>query len=85
MLAQLRAVAEESRYFEGAATQQAGVDYAAERLRLLYVGITRARTELSSPGIRAVRRAKQQSEQPAALHLWRCGIRQRDGESVRKK
>ena len=31
---------------EGAATRQARLDYAAERLRLLYVGITRARREL---------------------------------------
>jgi DNA helicase II / ATP-dependent DNA helicase PcrA len=31
---------------EGAATQQARLDYAKERLRLLYVGITRARREL---------------------------------------
>lgn len=31
---------------EGAATQQARLDYAAERLRLLYVGITRAKKEL---------------------------------------
>lgn len=33
-------------YEEGAATEQARLDYAAERLRLLYVGITRAKTEL---------------------------------------
>lgn len=32
---------------EGAATAQARIDYAAERLRLLYVGITRARRELT--------------------------------------
>jgi DNA helicase-2/ATP-dependent DNA helicase PcrA len=31
---------------EGQATQQARLDYCAERLRLLYVGITRARKEL---------------------------------------
>jgi DNA helicase II / ATP-dependent DNA helicase PcrA len=31
---------------EGAATYQARTEYAAERLRLLYVGITRARKEL---------------------------------------
>ncbi len=31
---------------EGFATQQSRLDYAAERLRLLYVGITRARREL---------------------------------------
>ncbi len=33
-------------YQEGSATQQARLDYAAERLRLFYVGITRARKEL---------------------------------------
>lgn len=33
-------------YIEGRATQQARLDYAAERLRLLYVAITRARKEL---------------------------------------
>jgi len=31
---------------EGASTLQARLDYAAERLRLLYVGITRAKQEL---------------------------------------
>lgn len=33
-------------YAEGAASAQARIDYAAERLRLLYVGITRARRDL---------------------------------------
>jgi DNA helicase-2/ATP-dependent DNA helicase PcrA len=33
-------------YEEGAATQQARLDYVRERLRLLYVGITRAKKEL---------------------------------------
>jgi DNA helicase-2/ATP-dependent DNA helicase PcrA len=33
-------------YQEGAATQKARLDYAAERMRLLYVGITRARKDL---------------------------------------
>jgi DNA helicase-2/ATP-dependent DNA helicase PcrA len=33
-------------YAPGRATQQARMDLAAERLRLLYVGITRARREL---------------------------------------
>ncbi len=33
-------------YTEGTATQQARLEYAAERLRLLYVGITRARRDL---------------------------------------
>jgi DNA helicase-2/ATP-dependent DNA helicase PcrA len=34
------------RYAEGGSTARARLDYAAERLRLLYVGITRARREL---------------------------------------
>ncbi|NDJ53370.1 MAG: ATP-dependent helicase, partial [Chloroflexi bacterium] len=33
-------------YVEGVATQQARIDYASERLRLLYVGITRAKRDL---------------------------------------
>ena len=36
----------EEGYIEGQASEQARIDYAAERLRLLYVGITRARSEL---------------------------------------
>ncbi len=45
-LAQLEALVEERPYRPGEATRQARLDYAAERLRLLYVGITRARKEL---------------------------------------
>jgi DNA helicase-2/ATP-dependent DNA helicase PcrA len=48
-LAQLRAVSanhESDVYVESAATQRSRIDYARERLRLLYVGITRARREL---------------------------------------
>jgi len=47
-LAQLKALCEgkPADYAEGAATLQARFDYAAERLRLLYVGITRAKKEL---------------------------------------
>jgi DNA helicase II / ATP-dependent DNA helicase PcrA len=33
-------------YMPGEATEKARIDYAAERLRLLYVGITRAKKEL---------------------------------------
>ncbi len=50
MLAQLEALPAQAGdpflYVEGEATRQARFDYAAERLRLLYVGITRARREL---------------------------------------
>lgn len=50
MIAQLKALAAHDRLAlrkpEGQATSEARLDYAAERLRLLYVGITRARREL---------------------------------------
>ena len=45
-LAQLSALQNGDAYNEGFASLDARVDYAAERLRLLYVGITRARKEL---------------------------------------
>lgn len=48
-LAQLRVLADESGktvYTEGTATQAARLEYVSERLRLLYVGITRARRDL---------------------------------------
>ncbi|MFW5772579.1 MAG: 3'-5' exonuclease, partial [Phototrophicaceae bacterium] len=45
-LEQLASVYEDRSYDEGVATGAARIDYAAERLRLLYVGITRAREEL---------------------------------------
>src|SRR5581483_10700543 len=43
-LAQLEALYTEQPYLEGEATQRARLDYAAERLRLLYVGIMRAKS-----------------------------------------
>jgi len=46
ILAQLDALRFRRPYREGDATAQARLDYAAERLRLLYVGITRARRHL---------------------------------------
>ena len=45
-LAQLAALRTGATYHEGFASLDARIDYAAERLRLLYVGITRARKEL---------------------------------------
>ena len=46
-LAQLEAlVSEDGVYEEGGATMEARLEYAAERVRLLYVGITRAKKEL---------------------------------------
>ena len=49
ILAQLEALHRDPELFdyaEGLATHQARIEYAAERLRLIYVGITRARKEL---------------------------------------
>lgn len=46
-LAQLESVLSGESYTEGKASAQARLDYAAERLRLLYVGITRAKEELT--------------------------------------
>lgn len=48
VLAQLETVVDpqQAAYHEGAATQKSRLDYVRERLRLLYVGITRAREQL---------------------------------------
>ena len=46
-LAQLACLQTDGAYGEGEASRQARFDYAAERLRLLYVGITRARKALT--------------------------------------
>ena len=46
-LAQLATLQDDSEYHEGFASLAARIDYAAERLRLLYVGITRARKALT--------------------------------------
>ena len=45
-VAQVEAIAERKDYLLGVATEKARRDYAEERLRLLYVGITRATREL---------------------------------------
>ncbi len=45
-LAQLEALVAGTEYEEGRATLEARLDYAAERMRLLYVGLTRAKKEL---------------------------------------
>lgn len=45
-MAQLKALVTGEEYQEGLATREFRVDYSAERLRLLFVGITRARREL---------------------------------------
>lgn len=45
-LAQLKALKTGDAYREGEASEQARIEYCSERLRLLYVGITRAKREL---------------------------------------
>jgi DNA helicase-2/ATP-dependent DNA helicase PcrA len=75
-LAQLKALyqANPAAYVEGVATLQARVDYAAERLRLLYVGITRARKELiltwNSGRPQPNRPPRQQATPFIALSTW---------------
>ncbi|MCC6615458.1 MAG: ATP-dependent helicase [Anaerolineae bacterium] len=69
-LAQLDALAGDQIYNEGEATQRARVEYAAERLRLLYVGITRAKRELIVTW-NTGRRGEQVEARPlAALRGW---------------
>jgi DNA helicase II / ATP-dependent DNA helicase PcrA len=69
-LAQLEALSANSEYIEGVATQAARVEYAAERLRLLYVGITRAKSELVITW-NTGRRGEQIEARPlAALRGW---------------
>jgi DNA helicase-2/ATP-dependent DNA helicase PcrA len=55
---------------EGVATQQARLAYIAERLRLLYVGITRARRELFITWNSGRRRGKRQQAALALVALW---------------
>ncbi len=70
-LAQLEALVRELPYSEGEATRQARLDYVAERLRLLYVGITRARKELIITwNVGRGREPKQMAVPLIALHTW---------------
>jgi DNA helicase-2/ATP-dependent DNA helicase PcrA len=75
-LAQLKALSDgnPAAYVEGGATLQARIDYAAERLRLLYVGITRAKKELiitwNSGRTQAGRLPMQQATPLIALTTW---------------
>ena len=73
LLAQLRALLKDEpmdSYVEGMATGQARLDYAAERLRLLYVGITRAREELIITWNIGRRRDKKQATPFVALQTF---------------
>ena len=77
LLAQLRAFLEDepmASYKEGMATKQARLGYAAERLRLLYVGITRAKEELIITWNIGRRRDKKQSTPFVALQAFWEGI-----------
>ena len=70
-LAQLEALAEKRVYVPGHATYQARLDYVSERLRLLYVGITRAKKELVLTwNTGRSREAKQMAVPMIALHTW---------------
>ena len=70
-MAQLRALVEDVLYEEGAATEGARLDYVAERLRLLYVGITRARKELVLTWNTGRSKEPKQMAVPfIALHAW---------------
>jgi DNA helicase-2/ATP-dependent DNA helicase PcrA len=70
-LAQLEAVDEARPYTPGHATYQARLDYVSERLRLLYVGITRAKKELILTwNTGRSREAKQMAVPMIALHTW---------------
>lgn len=69
-LAQLDSLNTQTPYSEGQATQQARIEYASERLRLLYVGITRAKRELIITW-NTGRRGEQVEAKPiAALRGW---------------
>jgi DNA helicase-2/ATP-dependent DNA helicase PcrA len=70
-LEQVQAWATNAPYVEGSATYQARLDYVAERLRLLYVGITRAKKELVVTwNTGRSRQAKQMAVPFIALHTW---------------
>ncbi len=72
-LAQLKALKENPDFFfyeEGKATQKARYEYAAERLRLLYVGITRARQALTVTWNTGRRGSAQPAVPFIALQTW---------------
>jgi ATP-dependent DNA helicase UvrD/PcrA len=70
-LEQLRILVEGGDFEGGAATRQARLDYVGERLRLLYVGITRARKELVITwNTGRSREAKQMAVPLIALRTW---------------
>jgi len=73
LVAQLSALLKQTRYVEGSATRQARVEFAQERLRLLYVALTRARRDLAlfwNTG-RPVRESAHKTPTPAFIYLKR--------------
>jgi DNA helicase-2/ATP-dependent DNA helicase PcrA len=70
-LAQLQSLVQGKTYAEEHATRQARLDYVRERLRLLYVGITRAKKELILTwNTGRSREAKQMAVPFIALYEW---------------
>ncbi|MBN1582875.1 MAG: ATP-dependent helicase [Anaerolineae bacterium] len=70
-LAQLQVLVQGESYAKGAATEQARLDYVRERLRLLYVGMTRAKKELILTwNTGRSREAKQMAVPFIALYEW---------------
>jgi DNA helicase-2/ATP-dependent DNA helicase PcrA len=73
-LAQLETLVTEADYVEGFATEQARLDLVKERLRLLFVGLTRARQELIITWNMGQQRPNKPDNQPAlplmALQAW---------------
>ena len=76
-LAQLAALQTGSAYREGQASLNARIDYAAERLRLLYVGITRARKALTITW-NTGRGAATEATPLLALRTWWEGEREKE-------
>lgn len=68
--AQLHALYNGTPYVEGDATRAARTEYAAERLRLLYVGITRARRELVMTWNTGRRGDSREATPMIALRTW---------------
>jgi DNA helicase-2/ATP-dependent DNA helicase PcrA len=70
-LAQLQSLVQGTTYVEGQATRQSRQDYVRERLRLLYVGITRAKKDLILTwNTGRSREAKQMAVPFIALYEW---------------
>jgi len=72
-LAQLEALGSGGEYVEGEASRAARLEYISERLRLLYVGITRARKDL----ILTWNTGRRGDCQPAAAFIALCSARER--------